>query len=434
MHQEGPDIRSLIELLTLIHRLGINILSDKYSPLPQFLTQSAQLGEWIGDTSNLCGLIGRTVTALNMACSESQKAKDKEIIVLTGNTGTGKSTAANYLLNIPMCYVREEGEGMIQVAAGYEEVAKIGHHKARSQTLFTQVHECPNTPFTIADCGGFFDTRGISSEWTVAASLQHTLASAKSVRLVFCFDSALLSSDRGIHFYEAATLVLTKLLKDYRAHPSSVLVMFTKPTRDIEGTLFNAQDAISIMTSIMDDLQDGSEQKALYQFLLREKGKYICVCNPLSVEERGAIQQILSEMMPISNTQESFQIVCQAETQVALLDAMVEVATKANELFRQHTELSAKIVQNRLKIEALNQEMSALREQKHKAEEAAQHEQLFLESNHLATVNDQLIQAESDIAQTQTTIAQMDQKLALYNTTQILTYTSTGGDWSVTGT
>lgn len=282
--------------------------------------------------------LGREVIELlKGAITEARRAKGKDIVAMIGNTGTGKSTAVNQFLNRKMCFVRHQvtGKGTIQVAEGEEEVAKIGHRAGTSETRYAHIYEKEGFPLIFADCGGFFDTRGITTDIAVVSSVKLTLENAKSVRLVLCFDSSVITCDRAIHFSQSVNLALGTLLRDYQKHPESVLLMFTKPTRDLDGTMFNAETAKRILIEIRDDLMEGP-QKKLYSFLLRENGRYIAVCDPLSDESKRTNIASLLQMGKIENTKEAFQTAYSAHSQLKLMEEMTAIAVTGSGLYSQY--------------------------------------------------------------------------------------------------
>lgn len=434
IEEEKPEIRSLIELTSLMRRLGWEKFFSAHQPLQQFLARDAKLDYLISSACNDKGLLGTTAAALNQVIAHVEKAKNKEIVALIGNTGTGKSTAVNHLLGIPMRYISAKGGGTIQVADGHKEVAKIGHSKTQSQTLYAEVHEHSSSPFVFADCGGFFDTRGVTSDLSVVTSLKLTLESAKSIKLVLCFDSHLIGSDRGIHLSHSLALSLKSLLKDYRNHPNSLLLLFTKPARDLAGELFSSEDARAIITEMAEDLLKGSEEEMLYRFILRDGGKYIRVYDPLSDASRDSVYSVLKVMTPIQNPKEAFQLACTAETQVSLFEHMLKTATKANEFYKSHALFSQNIQKMDEKLKVLIAKKNTIAQQKTPVEAAIRTQEAFLKVNILAAIEEQLKESSQKIAALEVDITEVDTQIAAKDTTNFVTYQSNGsGTWNISG-
>ncbi len=426
---EGPNIRTLIELLALTDKLGIKILTNIPEALTRFRSRDTTCDQYIGNIVSNNSLLGAALTSLNSILAESHKAKNKNIVALIGNTGTGKSTAVNHLLGIPMKYVSEKGGGYITVADHEQEIAKIGHHKACSETLHAHVYERSNAPFTFADCGGFFDTRGVTSDLAVTTSLKLTLEKAHSVKLIICFDSSIIMTDRGIHFYQSISLALKSLLKNYQAHQNSILIMFTKPTMGLDGVLFNGKEAKGLLTEMMDDLAEGSEQKDLYRFLLRNDGQYICVYNPLSNQSRDEVHALLNKMTPIKNTKEAFQVACSADSQVAFFEKMTKTAAKVNEMYASYAMLHKQVLNYRGQRVAIDSKIAALEKQNKSLSESIQNNEAFINANS-ANLEEQLKNINKKIVSLRQAIAVNDATINSNNTTEYISFRNTGAGFS----
>ncbi len=287
-------------------------------------------------TSQKVERLGREVIEmLKGAMEQAKKAKGKDIIALIGNTGAGKSTAVNQYLGKHLQLVHQGRSCIIQVAEGEVEIAKIGHRAGTSETRYTRIYEENGCPFIFADCGGFFDTRGVATDIAVVTSSKLTFENANSVKLILCFDASAIKTDRAIHFTQSINLVLGTLLKDYKKHSDSILIMFTKPTMGLDGKLFSASDARLTLVAIMEDLS--GPQKELYKFILRDHGKYVCVCNPLSNESRDENLAIMQQMKKIENTQEVFQAAYSTNSQLKLLEEMTAIAIIGSELYNAYS-------------------------------------------------------------------------------------------------
>ncbi|MBS4167769.1 GTPase [Parachlamydia sp. AcF125] len=428
--QEKSTIKALIEFIPLVNRIGMNILQPMPPSIQQFMARDTYLDAQITGEINKDHLLGATVVSLSEIMAAADAAKGKEIIALIGNTGTGKSTAVNHLLGLKMRFTREKG-GIIEVAEGEQEIAKIGHRKCTSETLYTQIYKREGSPFTFADCGGFLDTRGVTTDIQVAASLKLTLENAKNVKLILCFDSSLVASDRAIHFGKTVNLALGTFLRNYKEHPNSVLVLLTKPTIDPDGHLFDSQDAYEIIEELMQDLQAGP-QKDLYQFLLREKGKYLQVYNPLEDASRDHVHELLKPMASIQNTKEAFQVAYSADTQLNLLEEMIKIADKANQIYQDHARLSKKLEEERQEEKRREAQLTNLQAQKNTLEESIKKDEEYIRSHSAAQVLDkQLKDSDQELARLDQEIKKIETEIKAKDTTESIQYVSHGGTFSI---
>lgn len=362
--------------------------------------------------------LGRDVIELiKGAIQQAQKAKGKDLIALIGNTGTGKSTAVNQLMGKKMEYVRRK----IQVAAGEEEIAKIGHRTATSETRYAHVYEQEGCQFVFADCGGFYDTRGISTDIAVITSLKLTLENSNSVKLVLCFDSGVITADRGIHFAQSVNLALGTLLKDYKKNANSILLMFTKPTPGPDGKMFNVETAKEILMELSEDLLDGP-QKKIYEFLLRDNGKYIAVCDPLSNASRDENTRILRGMGCIENPKNAFQTAYSAHSQLKILEEMTAIAVSGSDLFTQYfsnqgtiARYNAEIVQLKEKIGNIVGSIQALGNGQNDPAAIQKAENAIIEENKMIVrqQEEQIRQLKNQIAENNIKIEAIREKIAL---------------------
>lgn len=80
--------------------------------------------------------------------------KEKDLVLVIGNTGAGKSTMINYLLGCPM----KREEGRVRVQEGYPEFAKIGLDKCYSATLYPEAYAAVEG-HSFCDVAGWGDSR-----------------------------------------------------------------------------------------------------------------------------------------------------------------------------------------------------------------------------------------------------------------------------------
>ncbi len=207
----------------------------------------------------------------------------------------------------------------ITVKEGEIETAKIGHG-SRSETKYPCVYQLEGGSRALVDCGGFLDTRGINTDIAVSTSITLTLENANSVHLVLCYDSSAIFGDRATHLMRFLDLTLRSLVKTYQDHYDSILLLLTKPTMR-EGLFYSDEEALDDLASIEDELPVG-EYKTLFQFLLRDDGKYVHVYNPLKAESRAITQTLLNEMTGIRNTKDAFQTFYAHQSRVAIFQAL----------------------------------------------------------------------------------------------------------------
>lgn len=118
------------------------------------------------------------------AFSVGADATGKDIVLVIGNTGAGKSTTINYLLGCPMVAKKQGARGVIAVQDSAQERAIIGHAIANSETLYPSLFKIRGDDYYLCDCPGFVDTRGPEYEITAAISTKVTINAARYVKSI----------------------------------------------------------------------------------------------------------------------------------------------------------------------------------------------------------------------------------------------------------
>jgi hypothetical protein len=163
---------------------------------------------------------------------------EKNAIAILGDTGTGKSTSANYWVGCNMVLrtpeeleemgIEGELEDVIVVHPDSERpgVASIGHGDD-SHTFMPQIIQDPNRATRVyIDCPGFSDNRGPEINIANAIYIRRVLQQVKSVKAVFLASYPELISSRGEHIRNLENMCqqLFGGLDNLRAHQNSVLL------------------------------------------------------------------------------------------------------------------------------------------------------------------------------------------------------------------
>jgi energy-coupling factor transporter ATP-binding protein EcfA2 len=109
----------------------------------------------------------------------SESARDKDLVLVVGQTGHGKSTTVNYLLRHPLKRVRG-GKAELLEPLPLKVYAKMGDD-AESITSYPAAYEGPDG-FVYCDCPGFKDNRGDEQRVIVSVSTEAVVNKAKSIR------------------------------------------------------------------------------------------------------------------------------------------------------------------------------------------------------------------------------------------------------------
>lgn len=190
---------------------------------------------------------------LKKAYDNSKLANNREIVLVVGDTGVGKSTTINYLLGSELCQLSKRAanklldvrRSVIALKGKARVYARIGHHSAESETLFPKIVEkklyknlqsylCGKS-FYLCDCPGFNGSH-IKEEERICAILSSQIAikSAKSIKAVMVvLPLKYLTEQRAFGFREIA-YTLAQFINNPIQNRKSIFFAFTKIEPDTE--------------------------------------------------------------------------------------------------------------------------------------------------------------------------------------------------------
>lgn len=126
----------------------------------------------------------------------SQTVAGKKVVLVVGNTGSGKSTFVNYMLGRQI-FERADDEYGDMVVDCRNPIATIGHSK-KSETYLTSVYSDEESKISYIDCPGFGDNRGAEVDIVNMYSIARLLRIADKLQgVVFLTSFASLQADRG---------------------------------------------------------------------------------------------------------------------------------------------------------------------------------------------------------------------------------------------
>ncbi len=297
---------------------------------------------------------------LQGAIASAACAKGKEIVAILGYTGCGKSTLVNNLLGRTILYNRPKGR--YEVAPGEGEIAKIGQNRLTSETLFPTPYQGERFPFTLLDCGGLLDTRGVNTDIAVATSIKLALENAGSVRLLLCFESISIDLHKSQGFIQFLNTILGSLVKDYTQHPESIHLLFTKPYQTEDGIVFDKNRAIAQLTGIESDIPEGA-LKDLFRFILRVDGQYISVHNYQNPDSRKSTKRAIKKLTGIQETRTAFQTFFASQSAVVIREALTTISVSGLELYRRYFQLSESYARENAALGQLIQRIQGITEQ-----------------------------------------------------------------------
>ena len=151
---------------------------------------------------------------------QAVRATDKQLVMVIGNTGAGKSTLVNYLHGCQMeLHKSTDDKGKkkkvirVREDSNPRELMVIGHTN-KSATFMPKVDGGDDT-LTFADCPGFLDNRGAEINIANAVNIKAAVSQAAGIRVLIVLNYYSLKADRGRGIRELAQ-ILADLFGDAR--------------------------------------------------------------------------------------------------------------------------------------------------------------------------------------------------------------------------
>ena len=143
------------------------------------------------------------LACIDRGFDEAAAATGKNLVVIIGNTGAGKSTFVNYLNGCTMEAIARKDAGLegrgsvvrVKPDSATPELMPIGHTK-QSMTFVPQVGG-DDAAFTFCDCPGFLDNRGAEINIANAVNIKQTVHAASRVVVTVLINYHSLKADRG---------------------------------------------------------------------------------------------------------------------------------------------------------------------------------------------------------------------------------------------
>ena len=251
----------------------------------------------------------------------------KDIILLLGGTGSGKSTTIHFLGGSKLKHTKVNGLNHITPyeVKNMDLKKTISSPFARSETRYISpvtvnpgdVEGYTGNSFVFCDSPGFEDTSGAEVDIANGVGIIRAVKRCKSVKLVILLSSkGMGDKQKGV---KDVARTLVGLIPGIKDHIRSVFYLFTKFSKEEKDTI----RALLVDTEkqMNDDEKSDSSFVMLFGDLLRKTRKNIQVVDPINGDPVDILQD-LEEVSPIEHPEEVFQF-CMTEKSKSIVQEQI---------------------------------------------------------------------------------------------------------------
>ncbi|XP_014270226.1 uncharacterized protein [Halyomorpha halys] len=160
---------------------------------------------------------------------EIKYSPNKDIVLLLGNTGSGKSTLTQYISgNAHTLWSQEVEEGSGQFVI-IDKKNKISSNSTLvSQTIYPDLIEDAKSKILYYDCPGFSDTRSAAHEIAATYFIKKVIDSARSVKMVFVVSHNSVTKGEDRQHFILMLQHATDFVKQIEKFKNSIALVVTK--------------------------------------------------------------------------------------------------------------------------------------------------------------------------------------------------------------
>lgn len=198
--------------------------------------------------------------------------KQKDVVIVLGTTGSGKSTLTLLLTGAELVAVETAVGSGEYVVKDKKDLISPPDQTTKSQTIIPNLLIDNELSISYYDCAGFEDSRGIDHDISVTFLIQKLLKHANSVKFMFTipYSSVRIGGDR--HDFKKLARHATALIKNIGKYSNATTLIVTKvETKISNGQVVTDQKTIENIANFVNqtlfDLNNEVAKEKMAQFM-----------------------------------------------------------------------------------------------------------------------------------------------------------------------
>lgn len=168
----------------------------------------------------------------------AQTIKGRDIILILGCTGVGKSTLIHFLAGSKMTFTEIDEIphlGPETIMDGLEDVVVSCSSVSATTGIHAVSIKTTEKSYIICDTAGFADSRGVEYEIASGIVMTNAIRSARSVKLTIVLDDGAMAT-RFLGLRKQIVPSIIKLIPTFKEHAGSVFYLFNKTSDSMKVT------------------------------------------------------------------------------------------------------------------------------------------------------------------------------------------------------
>lgn len=267
----------------------------------------------------------------------------KDVILLLGRTGVGKSTVASFLAGVPVRTLYDPIQEEVMINDEHQRISNGS--TVRSYTIVPEALVNNKTNVVYVDCPGFDDTRGPEYDISVTYFIRKMLNSVKTVKILILLSANAVDSNGDRNDFLILARHITALIRDVKKYGNGMALIITKVPNELRrhrliGDQVYIERAVRFLSGTKSALEGMRETKKreiidLIDVILENGGRIgvlkkldtegLIQDDPSWKEEGQAINIIIDRNLDFIRINRSdFDYAVSAETKIYLNDLIAE--------------------------------------------------------------------------------------------------------------